>query len=486
MSSGRKILIVASEYYGLVKSGGLADAVASLTKYLNTMGHETLIVVPYYAHMIPGVSSLAIPSLAVEMPMGTVRCAVRRQEVNGLAVHLIEHHQFFSRPGLYDYFGREYDDNPVRFSFFAMAALALCDELDFTPDIAHCHDWQTGMLPLYLSWRKAQGHGRFSKTKSLLTVHNGIFQGKFSAYHRGFLGLNNDSYPWNPYEDFGCINILKGGVHYADWVNTVSPNYATELQTPAGGHGLHLAFLSKDGRFSGIINGIDTNLWNPETDPYIKKNYSADDRSGKRNCTLDLLKSMGLKLIKGAPVVGLVSRLTSQKGFDYLISALYMLMYENIQFVILGEGEKHFVDQLNRLQHLNPTKVVFYHGYNEALAHKIEAGSHLFLMPSLFEPCGLNQLFSMRYGTLPIVRSVGGLKDSVKNFDYDINGESTGFVFDEPTPAAVCGTLQWAADTYRNRTGHFSKMVTRAMKADFSIEKSGRDYEILYTKIINL
>ena len=482
----QNVLMVTSEYYGLVKSGGLADMAASLSEFHKADGKNLIAVMPFYSKLIREESLVEIPSMEVYMPEGVMLSSVRKIVRGNVDIYLIEYEDYFGRDGMYNDKNLEYEDNPKRFGYFSMATLCLCEAIGFEPDIIHCNDWQSALVPLYLSWKKQQGIQNFKSSKTLLTIHNGTFQGKYSPSFRHFLGLGIEPFINTPYEEFGHINLLKGGVILADWVNTVSPTYAEELLTPDGSHGLHQAYTGKNGCFSGILNGIDHSVWNPKIDPFIKKNYSDLDRRGKKECVKDLLATMGIKYEKNTLVVGMVTRLTHQKGIRHVIDMLSSIELEKIVFICLGDGDVEFTNQLNALHHTHPKNIFFYHGYDETLAHKIEAGSHIFIMPSLFEPCGLNQMYSLKYGTLPIVRSVGGLKDTVINFDYNLNGESNGFVFHEASSEALKNTFLWAADIFWNRAGHFNRMVARAMKANFGNEKCGGDYSQLYDKVFNL
>ena len=472
-----KLLFVTSEYEGLVKSGGLGDVSRSLSNALTKRGHEVVVVMPYYHQLISAKTELVFEGLYVKPGSNELGFSVYKLISADVTLYLIENHHYFDRPRLYDDGAVEYGDNPERFCLLSAAALKLAEVLEFYPDWVHCNDWQTALVPLYIR-RLAERDKNFAATRSLLTIHNGFFQGRYSAYFQGFLGLGL-SFNYREFEEYGYINLLKGGIELADFVNTVSPGYASELLSAEGGHGLATKYQTKSTKFKGILNGCDTENWNPRTDLFIAANYGSKTIELKQNCKQDLMREFGLGYMSNRPVIGIVSRLTEQKGFYYTIPALLGLLKHDITVVALGTGDLPIVNGMFYLKQLYPERFGWHLGYSDLLAHKIEAGSDFFLMPSLFEPCGLNQMYSQIYGTLPIVRSVGGLRDTVENCD-EVKKTGTGFVFETPSSEALYNTVLWAIEVFNNNKDQFSTMQKTAMNKDYSWDNAVKIYENLY------
>ncbi len=480
------ILFIASECVPYAKTGGLADVVGALPRYLRALGHQVIVVIPHYGWIDGqrhGLRWFHGP-LGVWMGDALEWCAVYVADGQGSPVHFIESQKYFDRPGLYhdDHFN-DYADNPRRFGLLTRAGLQLCKDIGFAPDVVHVHDWHTALGPAYLKiwhWNDPV----LGNAASLLTIHNIAYQGKYPAHHMNYLGLGWHNFSADKFEDHGAINFLKGGIVYADMVNTVSPTYARETRTPAHGHGLAPYLNDKGESYVGILNGCDYAVWNPETDPLIPARYSVDDLSGKARCKRVLQERMGLEVAPDVPLIGVVSRFVEQKGLHLLAQCIEGIVQAmRVQFAILGSGEKWLEHVFGSLPARYAGRIGSFIGYSEELAHWIEAGSDFFLMPSLFEPCGLNQMYSLRYGTLPIVRATGGLDDTVQQYD-ERTGEGTGFKFYEPSAHAVYYTVGWAVSTYYDRPQHMQRMIQAAMAQDFSWERSAAAYVQVYEQAV--
>jgi starch synthase len=477
LNNSLKILFAISEFEGLVKTGGLADVGRALPAELKKHGHDIRVVMPYHSDLADKVSITKTIN-DVYFNVGNFRkgCAIHEAEFKNQRLWFIEHYDYFSRHGLYGY-----DDDAERYAFFSGAVPELCQVIDFFPDIIHCNDWQTALIPYYLKIC-AEHNPEYSKIRTILTIHSGAFQGRFHGRHREFSGIAIKDFVPGLFEDNGLVNFLKGGIALADKITTVSPGYAQELMNDVGSHGLHETYISRQKDIEGILNGCDYDEWNPETDPDIPKNYSKHDLSGKLICKTELQQYYNLPERADVPVIGILTRLTKQKGFGYLIDAIKWILEWDLQFVVLGTGEFWIEEAFTNLARDYPDKVGCKIEYNWKLAHLIEAGSDIFLMPSLFEPCGLNQLYSMKYGTLPVVRAVGGLKDTVKHYN-EANGTGTGFVFDAPDSQSVYNCIRLAVSTYYDRRNDFKKMIQSAMSENFHWATSATEYEKLYRQI---
>jgi starch synthase len=483
---GLKILMIASEAVPYIKTGGLADVVGALPKALQSLGHQVIVVLPKYS-AIPANQHKIVPSLS---PMGVWMgdkeewCSVFAADNEGVPFYFIESQQHFDRYGLYhDAFFSDYHDNPRRFGFLTRAGLQLCRDLGFSPDIVHVHDWQSALASAYLKiWH--WNDPILGKAASLLTIHNIAYQGVYDPIHYNYLGLQWGNFNSAKFEDHGRINFLKGGVVYADMVNTVSPTFARETLTPNGGQGLAPYLNNKGDRYLGILNGADYSTWNPAADPLIPARYSMEDLSGKVICKRELQARFGLVTDPSIPLVGAISRFVNQKGLHLLAESIGSILDNmNVQFVILGSGERRLEEFYGSLPANYPGRVGSYIGYNDQLSHWIEAGCDFFIMPSLFEPCGLNQIYSLKYGTLPIVRATGGLEDTVEQYD-ERTGAGTGFKFWEPNSTSVYFTVGWAVSTYYDRPFHMQQMILNAMAQDFSWERSAAAYEEAYRQAI--
>ena len=477
-----KILMVSPEVAPYAKVGGLADMVAALSKALVKLGHEVRIICPKYGGWDLSRDYKAYPEpMIVNLGYGRVEfCQLWETnfEDSGVKLNLIEYNKYFARNEIYTGPWGSHADNNERFTFLSRAALDLCYYLNWVPDVIHCNDWTTGLIPVYLNtieWRKPLGN-----VASVFSIHNLMHQGIFGPEVLGFAGIPSHVLREDCLEALGNVNMMKGGIYNATKLTTVSPNYAREIQTAEYGCGLDPVIKFRASDLVGIVNGIDTDIWNPETDKLIEANFSKDDLSGKAICKKDLQELFHLEVNDSIPVMGVISRLVDQKGLDLLLNIIPWIMHEmHIQIVILGTGESFLENGFNQMAALYPGRVGVYIGYKESLAHKIEAGSDFFIMPSRFEPCGLNQLYSMQYGTLPIARATGGLVDTIAQYQED-KDEGTGFLFQHPTPEALYYTIGWACATYYDRKSAYKKLQHNAMSHECSWDKSAKHYSETY------
>lgn len=487
MADRLKIAMIASECVPFAKTGGLADVVGSLPHALQELGHEVIVILPKYGSINVEKFNIEtqIDLMGVWMGNKLEWCTVdvTRTEHN-IPVYFIEFNQYYARDGYYhDATLRDWHDNPRRFAFLARAGLQLCREMEYKADIVHVHDWQTALATAYLKiwhWDDAI----LGRTASVLTIHNIGYQGVYTTADYDYIGLQWGNFTSEKLEDHGNVNFLKGGIYYADIVNTVSPTYADETRTPEYAHGMAPYLNSKGDSYLGILNGVDYSLWDPETDILIPSTYTADDLAGKINCKRALQKRMLLEQNDNIPLIGIVSRFADQKGLDLLASAIEGIINNMlVQIVILGSGDKVLESFYGSLPARYPGRIGSHIGYSNELAHWIEAGSDFFLMPSRYEPCGLNQIYSLKYGTLPIVRATGGLADTVQQYD-EKTGLGTGFKFYEASGNSIYYAVGWAVSTYYDRPAHYKNMVQQAMAQCFSWEQSARAYVEAYDKAI--
>ncbi|MBK9032309.1 MAG: glycogen synthase GlgA [Myxococcales bacterium] len=475
-----KLLFVASELAPFAKTGGLADVLAALPRHLHRAGHDVRVVVPLYDTIDFRGAALA-PVVELLLPLGE-----HRYSITIFTTAAAPPTYFVHCPALFGR-GRLYTsdaDEHRRFLALSYAALHLCQRLDFAPDVVHCHDWQAALIPLLLKTTFARDP-RLARAKSLLTIHNLNYQGSFPASIGPDTNLTHLAHLFHQeLLQAGRVNFLLQGILYADGVSTVSPTYAQEIQTPAHGAGLDGFLRARSSTVVGILNGVDYDEWSPERDTYIPARYSAADRRGKELDKQALLEALGLPYAARAPVIGVVSRLVSQKGFDLLGAVMPgLLQRHGFQLTVLGSGEPGLEDMFARLQRAFPRQVCFYQGFNNKLAHLIEAGADMFLMPSRYEPCGLNQLYSLRYGTVPIVHKTGGLADTVRPW-HPRTGTGTGFLFEHHDAAGVRWAVQAALATYRDRPA-WSRLVDNGMAEDFSWDRQTALYETLYTRLVD-
>jgi starch synthase len=488
MQNRLKIAMIASECVPFAKTGGLADVVGALPAALRRLGHDVIVVMPKYTAIDDARYQLRrhFGQMGVWMGNAEEWCAVDvTRTTDDVPVYFIEFDKYFDRPGLYnDQDLEDYPDNPQRFAFLTRAALQLCRDMGFSADVVHAHDWQTALAAAYLKvwhWNDAV----LGQAASMLTIHNIGYQGVFPTDAYDYIGLQWGNFTPAKLEDHGRMNFLKGGIHYADLVNTVSPTYADETRTPEYAHGMAPYLNDRGDDYIGILNGVDYSKWDPTVDSLIPAQYSRHDLRGKAVCKEKLQQRFGLEVDPEIPIVGVVSRLAHQKGLDVLAQSIGAITSNmRVQLVLLGSGDKVLEAFYGGLPTRYPGRVGAHIGYSNELAHWIEAGSDFFIMPSRYEPCGLNQIYSLKYGTLPIVRNTGGLADTVAQYD-ERTGGGTGFKFDELSPRAVYYAVGWAISTWYDRRHHIGKMRRQGMAADFSWEESAHQYVQAYHRAID-
>ncbi|MCD8209817.1 MAG: glycogen synthase [Coprobacillus sp.] len=475
-----KIAMVASEANPFAKTGGLGDVVYALSKELTLMGEDVRIILPFYRTIWqkPTYKFEEISTFYVSMSWRRERADVYKCEADGLIYYLIDNEHYFGRDVMYG----EYDDGE-RFAFFTLAVKEFFERNDFIPDIVHVHDWQAGMLPVLI--KEDLGHqDLYKNTKHVLSIHNPAFQGLFPKIVLGdFYNLPDSLFDSGKVRFKGQVSTLKAAITYADKIVTVSPTHSKELLTPEGGQGLEDVLRLREWDFTGFLNGVDYDEWDPSKDEYLPYNYDITNyKEGKQKNREALLRSMSLK-DGGKPLVGLVSRLTWQKGTDLILAMAYELANRGCNLVLLGSGEYHVEQKLEQLRATYPDLVGIYIGYNNELAHQIYAASDFFLMPSLFEPCGIGQMIAQRYGSLPIVRRTGGLRDSVINYDGANSDTANGFGFDRFDPSDAVSTAVYAYDTWWDLPTR-NKLMENAMRTDHSWKQSATLYLGLYKSLL--
>lgn len=469
-----RLAFICSEFEGLLKTGGLADATRGLAKALQQAGHSVQIIMPRYGALYGVSCTPEWQSLYFNLGAQTYGCAVRHTVVDDIPVALIEHHQFFQRPRPYDDGEQPYPDNLERFAMFCKAALEYLVQQSAPVDIVHGHDWQSALASCYL---KELRHGALANSKFVLTVHNAAYQQGFGRDQLGLLGLAH----WQLPADLPTT-LLALGLWQADAVNTVSPGYRDELMSEPAANGLSALYQHKQHYFRGILNGCDYSRWNPATDLSLICRYDASDLAGKKLCKAELRRQAQLPDSK-APLFVSVSRVTGQKGFSLLIPALQRFLTDTeAQVVVMGTGEQQFIQPLRQLEHQFPQQFRLLEGFDEPLSHQVEAAGDFFLMPSLFEPCGLNQIYSLRYGTVPVVRATGGLKDTVVGFPAR---GATGIVFAEPSVDALYDALQQANALYQNKRSYRS-VQQRGMAQVFDWQQAAGAYLQFYQSTLGI
>ncbi len=480
-----KILIAASEVVPFAKTGGLADVAGALPKALKKQGHDVRLVMPRYKGIDETKFGIKETGLEVNIDIALFghKGAIKEAKYPGtdIPVYFIDNTEFFFRGELYRTPEGEYHDNAERFMFFSRAVLEMIRIMDFKPDIIHCNDWHTGLIPVYL--KNLYGREKFyGEIKTLYSIHNIAYQGIYEKEKLSHAALPAGLFNPGELEFYGKINYMKGGIVFSDAVNTVSERYKDEIQTPRFGYGLDGVLRGRKKDLYGILNGIDYDIWNPKTDTHLYINYDYGEMDNKDKLKKKLLEENGLKYHENVPLLGLVSRLDGQKGMDFIAAVMDDMMRMNLQFIVLGTGEERYHKAL--LDHANsfPEKMAARIKFDNTLAHNIYAGSDIFLMPSHFEPCGLGQLISLRYGTIPVVRETGGLADTVAQYNFKTK-QGNGFVFSGYDPADFLKAVRVAADTYKNRNV-WRKLRERGMKLDFSWESAAEKYTGLYNKII--
>ncbi|MDA2924951.1 glycogen synthase GlgA [Acidobacteria bacterium AH-259-L09] len=480
-----KVCMVAAEAHPYSKVGGLGDVVSALSSALLEEEIEVRVFTPFYAHV--GRFPLEKRGELNQIWMGARRCEgafyVDSSE-STFVNYFIGNEEFFNRAGIYHCpgSGEEYLDNFERFNFLSLASLQTLNQMEWKPDVFHCHDWHAALLPAYL--KLGQVSGFLQNTSTLFTIHNLAYQGIFAREKFFLTGLAEDSfYPASAFEHSGKLNMMKAGICYASLINTVSPQYSREIQTQEFGCGLDEVLRERRNDLYGVLNGIDTRVWDPQSDPLIFADFSADDISGKGINKTRLQQLSGLAE-QDVPLIGIISRLADQKGIDLFLAIKDELDRMDCQWVILGTGSKTYEDELERFARRNPHSFSVHLEFNDQLAHRIEAGSDILLMPSRYEPCGLNQMYSMRYGTIPVVRHTGGLADTVQEFDPETRS-GNGFKFYDYRPEALLEGIQKAVKTWKDKD-LWRQLVHNAMSTDFSWRRSALQYIDLYQKAVSL
>jgi starch synthase len=480
-----KILFPVSESVPFAKTGGLADVAGSLPQALAKLGHEVYVVMPLYRQARNAGVGMNSTRLKLAVPLGTqvIHAEVWEAQLAESGVHLyfIQHDPFYDRAELYRNAEGDYRDNDQRFIFFCRAVMELGKNLGQSWDIIHGHDWHTGLIPVYLKTLYAE-ETAYQHCRSVITIHNLAYQGLFPASSMEYTGL-----PWSLFdaegvEFWGRLNFLKAGLIYADWINTVSPTYAREIQTLELGHGLDGVLRYRRNELSGILNGVDYSIWNPQNDPLLPIHFQAHELERKQELKAELLEDQRLFALPNAPLISMISRLDEQKGLDIIAEAAESLLSLNVHLVILGTGSRKFHEYLLHLKSKFARKLSVNLNFNNELAHRIYAASDMFLMPSRYEPCGLGQLIAMRYGTVPIVRHTGGLADTVVEFDGQ---HGNGFTFHDYTGTAMVTAVRSACETYQDSKA-WNLVARNAMAADFSWERSAGEYHVLYHRLKQL
>jgi starch synthase len=474
-----RVILAASEVTPYAKTGGLADVISALPKALARLGIDIHLVAPRYRSVTQG--ELVFNDLRVPIAWSDRLVSVYRDRNGEVPVYFIDAPEYFNRDGIYGSATGEYRDNAERYAFFSRSVLELAKRLGPPPDVIHCNDWQTGLLPLYLHTVYA-GDPYFARTATLFTIHNLAYQGLFDPGLLGRFGIGSDVYRTDDgIEFYGIASALKAGIISATAISTVSPRYAQEIQTSEHGARMDGLLRWRSSDLIGIFNGVDYEVWNPQTDPLIAQHYGPDNLEGKTACKAELLKQFNLPVELERPVVACISRLTAQKGFDLVQQAIAQIMSLDIYFVLLGSGDSGLENFFQRLRDAVPDRVAVYFGFNDTLAHQIEAGADMFLMPSYYEPCGLNQIYSLKYGTPPVVRATGGLDDTVEQYD-PATRTGNGFKFYEYNAARMLEALSEARQLYADRQ-LWQALMLNGMRADYSWDQSARQYVEVYRRL---
>ncbi|MFZ5807122.1 MAG: glycogen synthase GlgA [Verrucomicrobiota bacterium] len=469
------ILYTASELAPYVKTGGLGDVLAALPREMHKRGHEVSVAVPLYRVLKEKFEGLRKTELRLQVPLGgqmIPTCVWEGKTPEGVTVFAIQRDEFYDRAGLYGNEDGDYLDNPARFSFLSRAVVELAKHIEPQVDIIHANDWHTALIPAYV---RAWG----MPFNTVLTIHNLAYQGQFPGGMFADLDLPTEYFSPAGVEFYGRINFLKGGITLAHAVTTVSPTHAKEIQSEMYGFGLHQVLAGMRYKLTGILNGMDEHIWHPKKDPFIAKHYDAEHLAGKMECKKDLLKAVGFKGGESKPLFGIVARLVAQKGFDLVLEMMEKFLQRDARLVVLGMGDPALENEFRRWAKKKPSNIRVKIQFDEKLAHKIEAGCDFFLMPSLFEPCGLNQFYSLKYGTIPIVRDTGGLSDSVQNWD-GVTG--TGFKFSGYEAKYLLEKVDEALKVFGDEKA-WNKLRQNAMKQDFSWKTRVLDYEKFYQNL---
>jgi starch synthase len=490
----RSILFVSSEVFPYAKTGGLADVSSALPQALREFDHDVRVIMPKYGfigekkqkiHIINRTQGMDVQVGDKSTTVNVKSSAILTPRTR-VQIYLAESDEYFSRMGLYSdpNTNIDYPDNDERFITFAHAVLGLCRRLLWKPDIIHCNDWQTGLLPLYL--KDAMKNDPFFRgTKTVFTIHNLAYQGNFPASSFEKTGLPAEYFTPNGAEFYGQFSFVKTGIAFADAITTVSETYAEEIKTPEFGCGMEGLLNKRKKDLHGITNGIDLAIWDPEKDLSIVKKYDAKTLDIKEECKIDLCESMGIPYEKGTPLIGIIARFVDQKGLDLVVEVMDQILKSGAQIVILGSGEKKYEEFFAKQIKKHPKQVGLFLGFHDNFAHKIEAGADMFIMPSAYEPCGLNQMYSMRYGTIPVARRTGGLADTITDpVDATKKNPATGFLFDKYDGKSFLKALERAMGEYRRHPNKWRELQENGMAKDFSWNKSAQKYAELYEKLL--
>jgi starch synthase len=483
------VVFATAEVSPIAKTGGLGDVCGSLPKALVALGHDVTIFLPFYRqarHWFEqnGITPVQVlPTETISWAGWTAEATYLRTTLPGTSIPLIliANDHFFERDQIYARDADGVDDFLLRYTFFCRALIRGCELLGLSPDILHCHDWHTALLPVYLDSNLRRGSAAFAETRSVYTIHNLNYQGVAARDAFGLTGLHSRYWAPDALEHYGDVNPMKGGILFADQVTTVSPNYAREICTPAGGAGLDGVLRWISNRLTGIVNGIDVEEWNPATDPLLCANFDADTLADRAKNRRALAKEAGLKATPRTPILAAVSRLVSQKGFQLLLPVVERLLAAGAQFILLGSGEPELEWQFQQLAERHPRACRVWIGFDNALAHRIYSGADMILMPSLYEPCGLNQMYALRYGAVPLVRMTGGLSDTVVPLDGANLDQATGFGFNGPSPEELW-LAAWIAMLNFRDAATWRTLQTNGMAVDFSWDRSAREYERIYER----
>ena len=474
-----KVLFAASEAHPFIKTGGLGDVMGALPKSLIKLGVDVRVVIPKYKNIKDELKQKLqfVKWFTVSVGWRNQYCGVFQYQYKGVTYYFIDNEYYFNRDGLYGYF-----DDGERFAFFNRAVLEFIKQIDWQPDLINCNDWQTGMVPVLLNLEYKKDEF-YSKIKTVFSIHNLLFKGSFSPkilpelFGYDYMPLANGSVELD-----GAVSFLKGGLNYCDQITTVSKTYAEEIKTPQYGEGLDGFLRSRSYYLMGIVNGIDYEEFNPQDDKFIFKNFNANSIDNKVQNKLALQRELGLPQKKDTPMIGLISRLTHQKGCDLIVNMIDRLLQKDIQLVILGTGDYWYEETFKNLQYRYPDKVSANIKFDNTLAHKIYAATDMFLMPSLFEPCGLGQLIALRYGSIPIVRETGGLKDTISPYNK-YNGVGNGFGFKNFNSNELMQIIEYALTIYDDKDA-WNNIIRQAMDSDNSWEKSAMQYKLLYEDVV--
>ena len=478
------VLIVSPEAVPFAKTGGLADVAGSLPKYLTRLGASAALVMPLYQKVPQSGQKLVKMAPTIRVPIGdkVLSGSIWQSTLpdSDTPAYFLDQRDFYNRPELYGANGKDYPDNCQRFIFFCRGTLELIKALGLKVDVLHLNDWQTGLIPAYIRTLYAR-ESAVADIATLFTIHNLAYQGLFWHWDMPLTGLSWDLFNWTELEFYGKLSFMKSGLVFADALSTVSKQYAREIQTEENGAGLEGVLTQRRDDLFGVVNGVDYTVWNPEVDRLLPANYSASDLRGKAACKTQLQKEQHLAVRGDVPLIGIISRLVDSKGFDLLSELFDEMMKLDLQFVLLGTGEPKLHELFAKIARDHPQKASVYLTFDNTLAHEIEAGADMFLMPSRYEPCGLNQFYSLRYGTIPIVRKTGGLADSIVNYSAATSrkGVATGFVFEKCSAKAMLGAIKKAVDLYRRDSKAWTRLRLTAMKQDFTWTASAREYDKL-------